>query len=401
MQTQLNQTFLASKAGQQAEQILRSCVHCGFCTANCPTYQLLGDELDGPRGRIYQIKQVLEGEPATATVQQHLDRCLGCRSCETTCPSGVEYYRLLEIGRKQVSLQVKRPVWARLQRFLIRQIIPYPKRFKFLLGTGQNLRPLLPTVIRQMIPERPGRLASWPPARHQRRMLLLDGCAQPALAPAINRTAAQILDRLGISLIKTPRAGCCGALDQHMDALHSARSAMKRNIDAWWPYIEQGAEAILVTASGCLPTLQEYGELLEDDAHYAHKADVVSKLAKDPVEILQSLDVRARQKYLSLKIAFQVPCSLQHHLHLQQAVEALLRKLGFQLHEIAESHLCCGSAGSYSLLQPALSKQLRQRKLKHLLAVQPDMIVTANIGCQHHLQAVSPLPLKHWLELLE
>jgi len=401
MQTQLDKTFLASKAGQQAEQILRSCVHCGFCTASCPTYQLLGDELDGPRGRIYQIKQVLEGVPATATVQQHLDRCLACRSCETTCPSGVEYYRLLEIGRQQVSLQVQRPLWARLQRLLIRQIIPYPKRFKFLLGTGQILRPLLPRVLQGMIPERTTEQTRWPAPRHTRQMLILDGCVQPALAPAINLAAAQILDRSGISLIRTPQAGCCGALDQHMDALQAARAKMKRNIDACWPYIQQGAEAILVTASGCLPTLQEYGELLADDAQYADKANTISKLAKDPVEILQSLDVRAKANCQSLKISFQAPCSLQHHLHLHEQVKALLHKAGFKLNEVAEAHLCCGSAGSYSLLQPDLSQQLRQRKLKHLLAAETDVIVTANIGCQHHLQAVSPVPLKHWLELLE
>lgn len=399
MQTALAEFIKQTPEGLEAEEILRKCVHCGFCTATCPTYQLLGDELDGPRGRIYLIKQVLEGHTASSRTQLHLDRCLGCRACETTCPSGVQYGRLADIGRKIVEKQVGRSLLSRAQRAILQMVLPHPSRFASLLGLGRAVRPLLPRVLRRLVPLRdaPG---SWPSARHRRRMLVLDGCVQPALAPRINAAAARTLDHLGISLVRTNLAGCCGAMSYHLTSQDRGLEFARRNIDAWWPELQSGAEAIVITASGCGMFVKEYGQLLRDDADYADKALKVSAATRDIAEILADSDIKPLATQ-SRKIAFQSPCSLQHGQKLGGVVENLLAKLGFELTTVADEHLCCGSAGTYSILQRDLSQRLLANKLKALESGTPDMIVTANIGCLTHLQSRAQVPVKHWIELLD
>lgn len=401
MQTSLSDAVKDTPEGREADAILRSCVHCGFCTATCPTYQLLGDELDSPRGRIYLIKQVLEGGPVTEKTQLHLDRCLTCRSCETTCPSGVRYGRLVDIGRAMVEEKVPRSFGARVQRAVLRALIPYPQRFAALLRIGRVLRPFLPAVLRKKIPAVQA-AAAWPVARHARKMLVLDGCVQPAAAPNTNAAAARVLDKLGISLIRAVDAGCCGALSHHLSAHDEALNFMRRNIDAWWPHVEAGAEAIVMTASGCGAVVKDYGALLHDDPIYAAKAARISALTKDLGEILagekvETLTVNGRGR----KVAFHAPCTLQHGQQVNGVVEDLLRRCGYQLAAVADGHLCCGSAGTYSILQPELSQQLLANKLTALQAGAPDLIVTANIGCQLHLQSGAAVQVRHWVELLD
>jgi glycolate oxidase iron-sulfur subunit len=409
METRLAAFIKDTPAGDEAESILRKCVHCGFCTATCPTYQLLGDELDGPRGRIYLIKQVLEGAPATAKTQLHLDRCLTCRSCETTCPSGVHYSRLLDIGRNLVERQIGRSGGSALRRAALRAVIPKPAIFGPLLKLGRVARPLLPATLKQKIPAGITPAKAWPHGNHARRMLVLEGCVQPALSPATNAATARVLDRLGISLLSAPEvrgAGCCGAVAFHLDAQNEALAAMRRNIDAWWPHVEQGAEAIVITASGCGVMVKDYAHALAGDAVYAEKAKRISKLACDISDVI----IREKQKLLSLlppatkaraKIAFHAPCTLQHGLKKQGGVESLLTQLGFDHTPVADAHLCCGSAGTYSMLQPELSRQLRDNKMAALLHGAPQAILTANIGCQSHLQGATALPVMHWIEALD
>jgi glycolate oxidase iron-sulfur subunit len=401
MQTELADFIRNTPPGQEAERILRACVHCGFCTATCPTYQLLGDELDGPRGRIYQIKQVLEGMPATARVQQHLDRCLTCRSCETTCPSGVQYSRLLEIGREVVDKQVKRGFFAAAARRMLLTIVPYRQRFAPLVRAGGWVRPLLPQALRHRIPVAETATHDLPPVRHERRVLVLKGCAQSVIAPRIDRALANTLDRVGISVV-CPDTTCCGALPQHLSAPDQARELARRNIDLWWPEIEAGAEAVVVTATGCGATVREYGQILADDEDYAEKAARVAALTRDPVEILSDTDISLLGKpgQDAVRVAFHTPCTLQHALKLDGRVEQLLQRLGFELATVADRHLCCGSAGSYSLLQPGISGKLRDNKLIALTGDDPGIIATANIGCLEHLGG-GELPVVHWLELLD
>ena len=401
MQTQLTPEMLDSTEGREADAILRSCVHCGFCTATCPTYQLLGDELDGPRGRIYLIKQMLEGQPVTHETQLHLDRCLTCRACETTCPSGVRYGRLADIGRAIAEERIARPFTERLFRRALRAVIPHAARFGTLLRLGQAVRPLLPAALRAKIPARQA-AGDWPATRHARRMLVLAGCAQSSTTPATNTAAARVLDRLGISLLVAPAAGCCGALSQHLSAAAEARDFMRRNIDAWWPHVEQGIEAIVMTASGCGVMVKDYGELLRDDPAYADKAATIAGLTRDLGEILAAEDLDALQLAgQGRRIAFHAPCTLQHGQQLPGLIEGLLARLGFELTEVRDSHLCCGSAGSYSLLQPELSRRLRDNKLDSLQTGGPEAIATANVGCQLHLATASGLPVLHWIELLD
>ncbi len=399
MQTALADFVRDTPEGREADAILRACVHCGFCTATCPTYQLLGDELDGPRGRIYLIKQVLEGHAATTRTQLHLDRCLTCRACETTCPSGVKYGRLADIGRKIVDEKVSRAFFDRLQRWGLRAVLPYTSRFATLLGVGRALRPLLPPKVkRSIIAAEPA--GTWPVSRHSRRMLVLDGCVQPALAPAINAAAARVLDRLGISLVPTPGAGCCGAVSYHLTAQEEGLDFMRRLIDAWWPQIEAGAEAIVMTASGCGAMVKEYGHLLRGDPRYAEKAARVTMMTRDIGEVLAGTDLSAlscRRR----RIAFQSPCTLQHGQQLNGVVEGVLGKLGFELTPVPDSHLCCGSAGTYSILQERLSQRLLANKLKALSSGGPELIATANIGCLAHLKSRSEIPVVHWIELLD
>jgi glycolate oxidase iron-sulfur subunit len=407
MQTNLADFIKDTPEGREAEAILRACVHCGFCTATCPTYQLLGDELDGPRGRIYLIKQVLEGATATIKTQLHLDRCLTCRSCETTCPSGVRYGRLLDIGRHIVDRQVGRGVVESFARRTLRTVIPNPSLFAPLLKLGQLTRPLLPAALKRKVPTA-ARAMPWPASSHRRRMLVLDGCAQPSLSPNTNAATARVLDRLGITLVRAPRAGCCGAVSYHLNAQDEGLAYMRRNIDAWWPHIEQGAEAIVMTASGCATMVAEYGHLLAREPAYAEKAKRVSALMKDISEVitaekdrLKALTPHASRLTPHGKVAFHAPCSLQHGLKMKGKVEALLADLGFELTPVPDAHLCCGSAGTYSILQPELSQQLLQNKITALTSGAPAAIVTANIGCQAHLQTATALPVMHWIEALD
>ncbi|HHH38581.1 MAG TPA: glycolate oxidase subunit GlcF [Sedimenticola sp.] len=401
MQTDLEPGFAATPEGREAEAILRACVHCGFCTATCPTYQLLGDELDGPRGRIYLIKQAMEGGVVTARTQSHLDRCLSCRSCETTCPSGVRYGRLLDIGRALVDGRVGRSLPSRVFRWGLRRVLPFPGRFGALLRLGQWSRSLLPAPLRAQVPPRQ-HPAPRPTRRHGRSMLLLEGCAQSVATPATNAATARVLDRLGITLISPPEQGCCGAVSHHLSAVEEGLGFMRRNIDAWWPHIQAGAEAVLITASGCGAVVKEYGELLKGDPAYAEKAARVAALARDLSEVLGGEDLSALGiDGAGRRVAFQSPCTLQHAQRLDGRVESILRGLGFQLTPVADPHLCCGSAGTYSILQPRLSRQLLRNKLASLEAGDPELIVTANIGCQLHLQSGTARPVRHWIELLD
>lgn len=398
MHTPLTDHPETAKHGELAA-ILRACVHCGFCNATCPTYQLLGDELDGPRGRIYLIKQVLEGKPATRVTQTHLDRCLTCRACETTCPSGVQYGRLLDAGREIVDRQAKRPFSERWLRRLMLLILPNRHRFAALLRLAQCFAPLLPKQIRRRLPP-VERRQSWPEPRHTRKMLILPGCVQPALAPAIDLAAARVLDRLGISLLRVDAGVCCGALPYHLSSPEQAHALAKRNIDACAPYFGQGIDTIVSTASGCGVMAKDYGRLLTDDPDYAERAAHFAAAVKDIAEVLADEDLSALQAD-GRRIAFQTPCTLQHGQRLAGLPEAILRKLGYHLTPVADAHLCCGSAGVYSLLQPALSGQLRAAKLRALQAGLPDMLATANIGCLLHLQAASRQKVVHWIELLQ
>lgn len=401
MQTRIKSKYLDTDQGQEADRILRSCVHCGFCTATCPTYQLLGDELDGPRGRIYLIKQFLEGEKASTRTQLHLDRCLLCRSCETTCPSGVQYGRLLDIGRELVEEAVNRSWITTLQRLLLRKLLPYPGRIQPLFKLSQHLRPLLPHSLKRRIPARQAKLLR-PAAPHQRRMLILEGCVQSIATPATNAASARVLDSLGIQLISATTAGCCGAVSYHLGALEEGRAFMRRNIDAWWPHVEAGAEAILITASGCGVQIKEYGYLLKDDPVYAQKAARISALARDISEVLheETPPSDALQPGVT-RVAFHSPCTLQHGQKLNTVVESILEKWGFTLTTVPDKHLCCGSAGTYSIMQPALSQQLLGNKIKALQSDTPEIIATANIGCQLHLASKAQRPVRHWIELLD
>jgi len=404
MQTTLSESFKNTADGQVAEGILRNCVHCGFCLATCPSYQILGNELDSPRGRIYLIKQLVEGHAVSAKTQLHLDRCLTCRNCETTCPSGVEYGKLLDIGRALVDAQVPRGPVDIVQRTLLSQVIPRRRLFTALMRIGQTLRPLLPRALKNKIPLSAEAVqhASTPGA-HPRKMLLLEGCAQPALAPNINAAATRVLDRLGISLYSVAEAGCCGAVSFHLNDHARGLDAMRRNIDAWLPHLDAGAEAIVMTASGCGVTVKDYAWHLRDDPVYAAPAARIAAATRDLSEILSDAGeaLSALAPASPARVAFHPPCTLQHGQQISGVVETLLTRAGFVLTPVAESHLCCGSAGTYSILQPAIAQALQTRKLGHLQAGAPDVIVTANIGCLTHLQSGTTTPVKHWIELLD
>lgn len=401
MQTRFSDEAKRLPRAEEAEQILRSCVHCGFCNATCPTYQLLGDELDGPRGRIYLIKQVLEGQPATASTQLHLDRCLSCRNCETTCPSGVDYHNLLDIGRAVVDEAVPRPASQRALRLGLRSLASSPERFKALLRLGAMFRPLLPANLTAKLPRTPSPRIERPTVRHARKVLMLEGCVQPGLSPNTNAAAARVLDRLGISIIPSDEAGCCGALDYHLDAQPTGLDRARHNIDAWWPHLNNGAEAIVQTASGCGAFIKDYGHLLEQDPAYAAKAKQVSELALDLVQVLGNEPLEQICAAKNQRIAVHCPCTLQHAQKLGGSVEALLTRLGFNLTEVPDSHLCCGSAGTYSLTQPTLARQLRDNRLNALESGHPELIVTANVGCQSHLDGAGRTPVRHWIELVD
>jgi len=407
VQTQLAGFIRDTPEGREADAILRKCVHCGFCNATCPTYQLLGDELDGPRGRIYLVKQVLEGMEPTQKTRLHLDRCLSCRACETTCPSGVQYGRLADIGREIVERKVGRGAWEGFKRSVLAGVLPKTGLFSFLLALGRATRVFLPDFLKSKIPATAAAAGAWPAPRHQRRMLVLAGCVQPALAPAINAAAARVLDRNAISLVEAPGAGCCGALRFHLNAQDAGRDDMRALIDAWWPMLQgNSVEAIVMTASGCGSFVKEYAHHLRDDPVYGEKAARISALTRDLCEVIPESAVETKSR--PGRVAFQSPCSLQHGQQLRGGVESLLRKAGYELTPVADGHLCCGSAGSYSILQAELSGQLRERKLAALAAGGAETIATANIGCLTHLQAGIRTPpsgarvnVVHWIELLD
>ena len=411
MQTHLAPEFQGTPDGLEAEAILRKCVHCGFCTATCPTYQLLGDELDGPRGRIYLIKQVLEGETPTRKTQMHLDRCLTCRNCETTCPSGVQYGHLVDIGRKLVDEKVPRPLGEKALRWALKEGLPSPL-FAPAMKAGQMVRGLLPAALKAKVPasQDPG---AWPTRSHARKVLMLAGCVQPAMMPNINTATARVLDAVGIETVVASKAGCCGAVKFHLNDQDGGKAEMRANIDAWWPLVEQGGvEAIVMNASGCGVTVKEYGHILQDDAQYAAKAERISALTRDLSELLPALlpelaqKLRGRVQPADVLYAYHPPCTLQHGQKLRGGVEAHLAQLGFKLRVARnEPHLCCGSAGTYSVLNPELSYQLRDRKLGALGEAfgeqPPDAILSANIGCITHLQSGTATPVRHWVEVLD
>jgi glycolate oxidase iron-sulfur subunit len=408
METHLAAFIRDTRAGREAEAILRKCVHCGFCTATCPTYQLLGDELDGPRGRIYLIKQVLEGAAPTEKTRLHLDRCLTCRSCETTCPSGVRYSRLLDIGRQIVEERVPRKGMDGLLRGVLREALPRPALFGVAMKLGQMVRLLLPGALRAKVPPltSAGTLPAVAPEALPRKMLALAGCAQPSMYPNINGAAKRVLARLGIDLCEDGGAGCCGAVRLHLNDAAGAADDARRNIDAWWPHVESGVEAIVMTASGCGVQVKDYGHLLQDDPAYAEKAARVAALTRDVGEVVAAeegalLRLLQESPPAGRRLAFHAPCTLQHGLKLRGGVEALLAAAGFELTPVADAHLCCGSAGTYSILQPELSLRLRDNKLAALGAGEPAGIASANIGCIAHLQGGTRLPVKHWIEWLD
>jgi len=399
MQTTLVEHLMGTEAGREADGILRACVHCGFCAATCPTYQLLGDELDGPRGRIYQIKVVLEGEKPDRNVQRHLDRCLVCLNCETTCPSGVQYHRLLDIGKRYMAKTVPRPWHERLLRWLLRSVLPYHRRLSPLLGIGRVFKFILPQAVKQKIPpaQHPSRR---PGIRHERRVLLFEGCVQATMTPSTNHAVARCLDRVGISVIPVPDAGCCGALSHHLGATAEALDFMRHNIDIWWSIVQQGVEAIVVCASGCGAVILEYAYFLRDDAQYREKARRIAALCKDVSQVLSLEDMTLFKCSTNEAIAFHSPCSLQHGQKIHGVVEGLLRAAGYNLVPVEHGHSCCGSAGAYSILQPRLSGALLREKLSDLQAAKPSRIATANVGCQLHLQSQAMVPVVHWMELL-
>ncbi|QHI99025.1 glycolate oxidase subunit GlcF [Xylophilus rhododendri] len=405
MQTQLSPEFADTADGREAEAILRKCVHCGFCTATCPTYQLLGDELDGPRGRIYLIKQVLEGQQPTEKTRTHLDRCLTCRNCETTCPSGVQYGHLVDIGRRIVEKKVPRSPGQRALRWTLKQGLTSPL-FAPAMKLGQSVRGLLPPALQAKVPARQS-AGTWPSRTHARRMLLLAGCVQPAMAPNINAATARVLDACGIQTVIAEAARCCGAVKFHLNDQAGGLDQMRAAIDAWWPLLDSGqAEAIVLNASGCGVTVKEYGHLLRDDPAYAAKAARVSAAARDLGELLPELLPRLQaaidKPSAHQVLAYHPPCTLQHGQQLRGGVEQALRTLGFALQTAPEeSHLCCGSAGTYSVLQPQLAQPLRDRKLHHLQKLQPAAILSSNIGCITHLQSGTEVPVRHWIELLD
>ncbi|MDQ2821408.1 MAG: glycolate oxidase subunit GlcF [Pseudomonadota bacterium] len=402
MQTNLADFIRGTPDGDEADAILRACVHCGFCTATCPTYQLLGDELDGPRGRIYLIKQVLEGAVPTAKTQLHLDRCLTCRNCETTCPSGVKYGRLVDIGRKVVDQRVVRSRRDKFTRMTLKRVLPNAALFGAAFKAGRLVRPLLSKDLQDKLqPPRPA--GAWPARTHARKMLVLQGCVQPAMAPSINAATARVLDALGVQLIAAPKAGCCGAVRYHLNDQEAGLDDMRRNIDAWWPFVDQ-VEAIVMTASGCGVTVKEYGHLLAHDSAYAGMAARISAMTRDLSEILPSFEAELSARLhgkINERVAFHPPCTLQHGQQIRGKVESVLRAVGVDVVLCHDSHLCCGSAGTYSVLHPDIAHQLRDAKLANLAATGATAFVSANIGCLSHLQSGTGTPVTHWIELID
>ncbi len=400
MRTILDPNLKDTRRGAIAEEALRACVHCGMCNATCPTYQLTGDEMEGPRGRIYLMKQVLEGAAPSRLTQEHLDSCLSCRACETTCPSGVSYHRLFDIGQEAVVAAVPRPLFERLLREAIRRVTISPALFSHLASLARTFRPLLPGALRGKIPAAVP-VGLRPAQRHARTMLMLTGCVQSAIAGHFNATTARIFDRVGISLIEVREAGCCGAVSAHLDARDAARTQARKNLDAWGTFLDQDVEALIVNSSGCATFLRDYPDLLGDDPHYLPRAQRLAGLVRDPLEVLETLALVPIRAPRQARIAVHEPCTLQHGLKLTGRIAQLLARLGYDPQPVADNHLCCGSAGSYSLLQPKMAGRLKKAKLKALNASAPDIIFTGNIGCWMHLSDDAPVPVRHWLEAVD
>lgn len=403
MEIHLDKKIADEAWAQEAQSIVRKCVHCGFCNATCPTYQLLGHESDGPRGRIYLITQLLKGHPADEATRAHLDRCLLCRACETTCPSGVPYARLLETGRHMLDQDMPRTGFDNLKRKLMTTLIPNRQLVDTGISLAKPIRRLLPADVSSQLPL-PGKDLSRPEATHSRKMLLLEGCAQSSLTPETNAATARILNGFDIQVLPEARPGCCGAVRLHTSERAKGLEDIKKRIDAWWPMVEDGIEAIISTASGCGVTVKDYGELLKGDPAYEKKAREIAKLTVDISEVIGNESAKsppAAELRQEIKVAFHSPCTLQHGQKITGKIEALLKEYGFNLLPVSDSHLCCGSAGTYSVLQPDLSEQLKADKLGNLQAHEPDVIVTANVGCQLHLRKDSNVPVLHWTELLD
>ena len=400
METKLADFIRHTPQGQMANDILRACVHCGFCNATCPTYQILGDERDGPRGRIYQIKSILEGAPANADIQKHLDRCLTCRNCETTCPSGVKYGQLLDTGRQVVHQQVGRSIHQRFIRWLLRQLLINRRAMKTLLLAGRMVSPLLPAAVVRKIPPQQKRQPMTTGKQHSRKVILVQGCVQSAATPNTNSAIARLLDKQKISVITAATETCCGSASHHLDAHTEAQTLARRNIDAWWSHIEDGAEAIISSASGCGVMIKQYAELLENDNVYSQKAQKICAITQDISEFITAQNFVVPPVQQPKRVAFQSPCTLQHGQRLGGLVEKILVQAGYELLPIQDAHLCCGSAGAYSILQPTLSGKLLGNKLNALQRDNPDVIATANIGCQLHLNTQAKAPVMHWVELL-
>lgn len=411
METHLADWLKGTPEGVEAESILRKCVHCGFCTATCPTYQLLGDELDSPRGRIYLIKQVVEGKAPTSATLDHLDRCLTCRNCESTCPSGVDYGHLVDVGRKLVEAKVKRPLAQRLLRGALREGMTRRWLFDPAMRVGKAVRPLLPEALRNKVPQT-NFVGAWPGKQHPRKVLLINGCVQPAMMPSIDAATARVLDRVGVQALVEQRSGCCGAIRYHLNDQDGGLDDARRNIDAWWPHLQAGVEAIVINASGCGAMLKEYGHILRGDPVYAERAAKISALTQDLAQFLPQFSAKLKSladteraarsaAQAQAHVAFHPPCTLQHGQQVRGEVEKLLVLLGAKLALVTDSHLCCGSAGTYSVTQPRLSKQLRDRKLDNLQSDSPELILSANIGCLTHLQSGTGTPVRHWVEWLD
>lgn len=396
MQTQLPEHLLASDRGQRANAILRSCVHCGFCNATCPTYQLLGDELDGPRGRIYLIKDFLETQQQSPRLRQHLDRCLTCRACETTCPSGVQYGELLEIARNRMAND--RTLWSRLIVAGLKYFVPNRIRFRVVVQLGNLFRRFLPKQVRQQVPPLGKQVETVSPEKHSRKIVLLGGCVQSVSTPEVNRTLRLLLHTRNIECVEVAREGCCGSLALHLGDEEAAIKAMAVNVDALGPAAAD-AEAIVSTASGCGVTVKDYGRHLASTPLASQAASFADK-TMDVAEYLAGTGINFAASMPGKRIAWHSPCSLQHGQGVRDPVEKILKAAGYTLTDVPDRHLCCGSAGTYSLLQGEISNELRERKLQALGNDAPDVIATANVGCQLHLASAASVPVVHWLQLL-